>query len=85
LWNDPTKVEAATKALKITPNDLLEHGLIDDVLDEPLIGAHRDKETSADVIKKYFLETVKALRELSEDELLDQRYKRLTAVGAYSE
>jgi acetyl-CoA carboxylase carboxyl transferase subunit alpha len=85
LWNDPTKVEAATKALKITPDDLFEHGLIDDVLDEPLIGAHRDKETSAHVIKKYFLETVKALRELSEDELLDQRYKRLTAVGAYSE
>ena len=85
LWNDPTKVEAATKALKITPDDLFEHGLIDDVLDEPLIGAHRDKQTSADVIKKYFLETVKALRELSEDELLDQRYKRLTAVGAYSE
>ncbi|MGB5507180.1 MAG: acetyl-CoA carboxylase carboxyl transferase subunit alpha [Sulfurovum sp.] len=85
LWNDPTKVEAATKALKITPSDLLEHGLVDDILDEPLIGAHRDKETTADAIKKYFLETVKALRELSVDELLDQRYKRLTAVGAYSE
>ncbi len=85
LWNDPTKVEAATKALKITPNYLLEHGLIDDVLDEPLIGAHRDKETAADVLKKYFLESVKALRELSEDEMLDQRYKRLTSVGAYSE
>ncbi|MBT8344547.1 MAG: acetyl-CoA carboxylase carboxyl transferase subunit alpha [Sulfurovum sp.] len=85
LWNDPSKVEAATKALKITPNYLLEHGLIDDVLDEPLIGAHRDKETAADVLKKYFLESVKALRELSEDEMLDQRYKRLTAVGAYSE
>jgi acetyl-CoA carboxylase carboxyl transferase subunit alpha len=85
LWNDPTKVEAATKALKITPNDLLEHGLIDDVLNEPLIGAHRDKETAADVLKMYFLESVKALRELSEDEMLDQRYKRLTAVGAYSE
>ena len=85
LWNDPTKVEAATKALKITPNYLLEHGLIDDVLDEPLIGAHRDKQTAADALKKYFLESVKALRELSEDEMLDQRYKRLTAVGAYSE
>ena len=85
LWNDPTKVEAATKALKITPHDLLEHGLIDDVLDEPLIGAHRDKQTAADALKKYFLESVKALRELSEDEMLDQRYKRLTAVGAYSE
>jgi len=85
LWNDPTKVEAATKALKITPSDLLEHGLVDDVLDEPLIGAHRDKKTAGDVVKKYFLDSVRSLRELSEDELLDQRYKRLTAVGAYSE
>jgi len=85
LWNDPSKVETATKALKITPNDLLEHGLIDDVLDEPLIGAHRDKQTTADVIKKYFLESVKALGELSTQELLDRRYKKLTAVGAYSE
>ncbi|MDM5263098.1 acetyl-CoA carboxylase carboxyl transferase subunit alpha [Sulfurovum sp. XTW-4] len=85
LWNDPSKVEAATKALKITPTDLLEHGLVDDVLDEPLIGAHRDKETAAEVLKKYFLESVQALKELSVDEMLDQRYKRLTAVGAYSE
>jgi len=85
LWNDPTKVEAATKALKITPEDLLKHKLVDDILDEPLIGAHRDKQTAAKVVKKYFLESVKALRALSEDELLDQRYKRLTAVGAFSE
>jgi acetyl-CoA carboxylase carboxyl transferase subunit alpha len=85
LWNDPTKVETATKALKITASDLLEHKLIDDVLDEPLIGAHRDKATAAAVLKHYFLENVKALKELSVDELLDQRYKRLTAVGAYSE
>ena len=85
LWNDPTKVETATKALKITPSDLLEHKLIDDVLDEPLIGAHRDKATAAAVLKHYFLENVKALRELSVDELLDQRYVRLTSVGAYTE
>ncbi len=85
LWNDPTKVEIATKALKITPSDLLEHKLIDDILDEPLIGAHRDKATAAAVLKHYFLENVKALRELSVDELLDQRYVRLTSVGAYTE
>lgn len=85
LWNDPSKVETATKALKITPNDLKEHGLIDDVLDEPLIGAHRDKTTAAEVLKTYFLEQVKQLKELSIDELLDQRYQHLTAVGAYSE
>jgi len=85
LWNDPSKVETATKALKITPNDLKEHGLIDDVLDEPLIGAHRDKTTAAEVLKTYFLEQVKQLKELSVDELLNQRYQRLTAVGAFSE
>jgi len=85
LWNDPTKVEAATKALKVTPTDLLEHKLIDDILDEPLIGAHRDKKTAAEVVKNYFLENVKALRKLPVEEMLEQRYQRLTAVGAYTE
>jgi len=85
LWNDPTKVEAATKALKITPSDLLEHKLIDDVLDEPLIGAHRDKESAANAVKTYFLDSIKALQAMSVDEMLDQRYQRLTSVGAYSE
>jgi len=85
LWNDPSKVEVATKALKITSNDLFEHKLIDDILDEPLIGAHRDKETAAAVLKKYFLDNVKSLKELSVDELLDKRYEKLTAVGAFSE
>jgi acetyl-CoA carboxylase carboxyl transferase subunit alpha len=85
LWNDPSKVETATKALKITPNDLLEHNLIDDVLDEPLIGAHRDKETTAEVLKKYFLEEVAKLKEMTLDEMLDKRYEKLTSVGAFSE
>jgi len=85
LWNDPKKVEQAAKALKITPEDLLEHGLIDDVLDEPLIGAHRTKEQSAMILKEYFLENVKALKELTTEEMLDQRYHRLISVGAFSE
>jgi len=85
LWNDPKKVEQAAKALKITPNDLFEHGLVDDILDEPLIGAHRDKHLAADVVKKYFLENVKKLKELSVDEMLTQRYDRLTSVGAFTE
>jgi len=85
LWNDPSKVETATKALKITSNDLLEHKLIDDILDEPLIGAHRDKVTAAEAIKRYYLEQVNALKALPTEEMLDQRYQRLTAVGAFSE
>jgi len=85
LWNDPSKVEQATKALKITPDDLYEHKLIDEILDEPLIGAHRHKQAAAEVVKRYFLDTVKQLRELSLDELLEKRYQKLVSVGAYSE
>jgi acetyl-CoA carboxylase carboxyl transferase subunit alpha len=85
LWNDPKKVEQAAKALKITPSDLYEHGLVDDILDEPLIGAHRDKKRAAEVVKKYFLENVAALKELSVNEMLNQRYERLTSVGAFTE
>ena len=85
LWNDPGKVEQATKALKITPDALKEHNLIDDIIDEPLIGAHRDKQSAAEAVKKYYLESVRSLRELSKDELLDKRYEKLTAVGAYKE
>ncbi|CAA6808370.1 MAG: Acetyl-coenzyme A carboxyl transferase alpha chain (EC [uncultured Sulfurovum sp.] len=85
LWNDPAKVEQAAKALKITPDDLYGHGLIDDVLDEPLIGAHRRKKESAEVLKAYFLDNVRTLKELTMEEMLNNRYERLTSVGAFTE
>ncbi|MCK9374374.1 MAG: acetyl-CoA carboxylase carboxyl transferase subunit alpha [Sulfuricurvum sp.] len=85
LWNDPTKVEAATKALKITSADLKSLDLIDDIVDEPLIGAHRDKNSAADALKNYFLAQVNALRALSDEERLEKRYNRLVSVGRYTE
>ncbi len=85
LWNDPAKVEQATKALKITPDALMEHKLIDAVIDEPLIGAHRDKQAAADALKAYFLTSLKELRELSKEEMLEKRYEKLTAPGAFKE
>ena len=85
LWNDPSKVEQATKALKITPDALMEHGLIDDIIDEPLIGAHRDKESAADAVRAYYIEALKNLRELSKEELLERRYEKLTSIGAFKE
>jgi acetyl-CoA carboxylase carboxyl transferase subunit alpha len=85
LWNDPAKVEAATKALKITSEDLKSLDLIDDVIDEPLIGAHRDKIGAAKVLKEYFLSSVDSLRKLSDAERLEKRYNRLVGVGKYSE
>jgi len=85
LWNDPTKVEAATKALKITSADLKELDLIDDIIDEPLIGAHRDKEGAADALKNYFMREVAELKTLSDSERLEKRYNRLVGMGRYSE
>jgi acetyl-CoA carboxylase carboxyl transferase subunit alpha len=85
LWNDPAKVEQATKALKITPDYLKEHNLIDDIIDEPLIGAHRDKEAAANALKRYYLDSIKELSALSKDELLEKRYQKLVSIGSFSE
>jgi len=85
LWNDPSKVEAATKALKITSDDLKEMDLIDDIIDEPLIGAHRDKEGSARALGDYFLSEVSKLASLTKEDRMKKRYERLTSVGAFSE
>lgn len=85
LWNDPTKAEVATKALKITSEDLLELKLIDGIIAEPLIGAHRDKAGSASALGDYFLNELKELRLLSDEERMDKRYNKLVGVGAYLE
>jgi acetyl-CoA carboxylase carboxyl transferase subunit alpha len=85
LWNDPAKVEAATNAMKITSSDLKELGLIDAIIKEPLIGAHRDKDAAAVAIGEYFLEELANLRTLSNEERMEQRYKKLTGIGAFSE
>jgi len=85
LWNDPKKAEAATNAMKITSSDLKELDLIDDIIDEPLIGAHRDKDAAASAIADYFLDELSKLRAMSDEDRMDARYKRLTGMGAYSE
>lgn len=85
LWNDPSKVEAATKALKITSADLKELNLIDAIIDEPLIGAHRDKKGAAEAIKDYFLASLKELRDMGTQERMNTRYERLISIGEFEE
>ncbi|MDD3475678.1 MAG: acetyl-CoA carboxylase carboxyl transferase subunit alpha [Sulfurimonas sp.] len=85
LWNDPAKAEAATNAMKITSGDLKELNLIDDIIAEPLIGAHRDKEGAAAAIGEYFLSELTKLRQMSPEQRMQERYEKLTGVGAFSE
>lgn len=85
LWNDPSKQENATKAMKITAEDLHQLNLIDAIIDEPLIGAHRDKESAAKALGEYFLKSLEELDKLSPDERMAKRYERITSIGAYEE
>ncbi|MGM0623029.1 MAG: acetyl-CoA carboxylase carboxyl transferase subunit alpha [Campylobacterota bacterium] len=85
LWSDQTKVAQATAAMKITPDELLKHELIDDILDEPLIGAHRDKDNAAKAVKEYFLQSVAACKNKALEKMLKDRYEKLVKVGAYKE
>lgn len=85
LWGDNSKAETATKALKISAEELKELGLIDDIIDEPLVGAHRDYETTAENIKKYFLEQIKSLKDLSKEELLQKRFEKYLNYGSFKE
>jgi len=85
LWNDPKKVETATNALKITSADLKELGLIDDIINEPLIGAHREKEAAALAIEEYFLKEIKELKAMDPQERMATRYEKLTKPGAFKE
>jgi len=85
LWNDPKKVETATNALKITSADLKELDLIDDVINEPLIGAHREKEAAALAIEEYFLKEIKELKAMDPQERMTARYEKLIKPGAFKE
>ena len=85
LWNDPSKQEQATKALKITADDLKSLNLIDDVIGEPINGAHRDKETAVKALASYFITELDKLEKLKVDELLNARIAKILSAGAFEE
>jgi len=85
LWNDPAKQESATKAMKITADDLYNLDLVDSVIEEPLTGAHRDKITAAKVLGDYLITSLEELDKLSDEDRMDLRYQRICSMGAYEE
>ena len=85
LWNDPTKQESATKAMRITADYLKSFNLIDSVIDEPIIGGHRDKEGAVKALGKYVIDSLNELEDSDLNTLLEKRYKKITSVGAYEE
>lgn len=82
LWKDPSKAADAARAMGITAQQILDHGLIDVVLPEPLGGAHRDLPLMASTLKDALLHELYQLKALSVKELLDHRYQKWMAMGA---
>lgn len=85
LWNDPSKVETAAQALRITSDNLKQQNLIDDVVNEPLIGAHRKKDEAIMALKEYFLSSVEELKKLSPKERQERKYQKIMNFGSFEE
>ncbi|MCX5694274.1 MAG: acetyl-CoA carboxylase carboxyltransferase subunit alpha [Candidatus Omnitrophica bacterium] len=81
LWKDGAKASQAAEVLKLTAPDLLKMGLIDEVVPEPLGGAHRDAQKIAANVKEVIVRNLKELDVLSKEELLKSRYKKFRAMG----
>ncbi|HVR73802.1 MAG TPA: acetyl-CoA carboxylase carboxyltransferase subunit alpha [Planctomycetota bacterium] len=85
LWKSSDFKERAAEILKLTAEDLLAFGIIDEIVPEPLGGAHRDPPRMAALLKDAFLRHLRDLRRLSGDELVQERYTKLKHMGVYEE
>ncbi len=81
LWRTGEKAPEAAEALKLTSKSLLEFGVVDDIIPEPLGGAHRNPSETAQNLERYIVRMVRQLSRTPIDELLQQRYERWRKMG----
>lgn len=85
LYKDANRAPEAAENLKISANSLLELGVIDGIIPEPVGGAHRDQKMIANELKKIVLSTFQELEKLDTAELLEERYKKYRNMGKFLE
>ncbi len=85
LWKSGAYAEKAAEALKLTSKDLYRLGVVDDVIEEPLGGAHRDPHLMASRLKMYLLQQLRQLVDRPTDALLEARYQKFRAMGVFLE
>jgi acetyl-CoA carboxylase carboxyl transferase subunit alpha len=81
LWKDSANAPQAAEALKLTSKHLKELGIIDEILEEPLGGAHRNPRAAGDALEKYIDKTLRELKRLPVEKLVDKRYDRIRKLG----
>ena len=69
----------------MTARDLFKFGIVDDIIAEPLGGAHRDHREMANILKKYLLRYLRQLISIPIDDLLEQRYQKFRVMGVYED
>ena len=82
IWREAEKAPEAAKAMKVSSKDLKKINIIDEIITEPLGGAHRDYDLMAENIKSSLIKNLSILNKLSLDDLLDRRYKRILEIGS---
>jgi len=85
LYKDASKANIAAESLKMTSKHLKKNKLIDKIIPEPLGGIHRDTEKSCSYLKKALIKELKSLQDISIEELLKERHKKLLSIGKFSE
>jgi acetyl-CoA carboxylase carboxyl transferase subunit alpha len=85
LWKHPKFADKAADALRFTAKDLLTFGVVEEVIQEPLGGAHRDHHRMAISLKASILHALKQLKPLSIDQVLDRRYEKFRRIGMFEE
>jgi len=85
LWKSADKASQAAEAMGITAQRLFSLKLVDNIIQEPLGGAHRDYDQIAGSLKQSLIESLDALESITIDRLLDQRYQKLMSFGQYRE
>ena len=84
LWRDASKNEEAAATLRMQSEDLLEFGVIDEVISEPLGGAHHDPQVVYNGVKTFILKEAKKLAKVSPPDLLEKRYQKFRKLGAFT-
>ena len=82
VWRDSAKADLAAEAMKLNAESVLDLGLIDEVIPEPLGGAHRSFDQASSNLSKVLIKNLDELTSMSIDSLLDRRYKRLMSYGS---
>ena len=85
LWKSAEKAQVAAEAMKLTSSGLKTNNLVDDIVSEPLGGAHRDPTKTAEDIKGAVIRHLAELKQLEIEEVLAQRYTRLQEFGQFNE